>query len=82
LPAGEGTCSGGEREFIPILARASLAAGCQGIYAETHPNPATAKSDAACVIPFSDLPNLIEEWVRFYEITQSILIQSEELDLG
>src|ERR1700722_2652605 len=39
LPAREGKCSGGEREFIPTLTRASLAAGCQGIYAETHPNP-------------------------------------------
>jgi len=75
LPAGEGACSGGEREFIPTLARASLAAGCQGIYAEAHPNPTEAKSDASCVIPFADLPALVEEWVRIYEVTQSLCIR-------
>lgn len=67
LPAGEGAYSGGEREFIPTLARASIAAGCQGIYAEAHPNPQEAKSDAACVISFSDLPSLVDEWIRIYE---------------
>lgn len=67
LPAAEGGCSGGEREFIPTLARASIAAGCQGIYAEAHPNPTEAKSDAACVIPFSELGLLVDEWVRIYE---------------
>jgi 2-dehydro-3-deoxyphosphooctonate aldolase (KDO 8-P synthase) len=72
LPAAEGSCSGGERRFIPILARASLAAGCQGIYAESHPNPVEAKSDAACVLPFSDLPALIEEWLTLYEAMQSL----------
>lgn len=75
LPAGEGASSGGEREFIPTLARASLAAGCQGIYAESHPNPAEAKSDALCVIPFSDLPALVEEWMRIYEVTQSLCLK-------
>ena len=73
LPAGQGSCSGGQREFIPVLARASLAAGCQGIYAEAHHNPAEAKSDAACQIPFSDLPRLLEDWMRIYEATQKCL---------
>jgi 2-dehydro-3-deoxyphosphooctonate aldolase (KDO 8-P synthase) len=73
LPAGQVGCSGGQREFIPVLSRASLAAGCQGIYAEAHANPADAKSDAACQIPFADLPQLIEDWVRIYEATQQCL---------
>lgn len=76
LPAKEGSCSGGEREFIPVLGRAALAAGCQGIYAEAHNDPARAKSDAACVIPFSDLPRLVDEWLRIYEAMQSLCLKS------
>jgi 2-dehydro-3-deoxyphosphooctonate aldolase (KDO 8-P synthase) len=76
LPAKEGTCSGGEREFIPMLARASIAAGCQGIYAESHPEPSKAKSDASCVIPFSDLPQLVEEWLCLYEVMQTVCSKS------
>jgi 2-dehydro-3-deoxyphosphooctonate aldolase (KDO 8-P synthase) len=75
LPAGEGHLSGGEREFVPTLARASLAAGCQGIYAESHPCPDHAKSDAACVISFADLPRLVEEWMRIYEVVQSLCVK-------
>jgi 2-dehydro-3-deoxyphosphooctonate aldolase (KDO 8-P synthase) len=78
LPGGEGRCTGGERLFIPVLARASLAAGSQGIYAESHPDPSAAKSDAACVIPFSDLPQLVDEWVRIYEATQLCFNESSE----
>jgi 2-dehydro-3-deoxyphosphooctonate aldolase (KDO 8-P synthase) len=73
LPAGQGNCSGGQREFIEILARASLAAGGQGIYAETHPDPQNAKSDAACQIPFSTLPQLLEEWLIIYEAVQKCI---------
>ncbi len=71
LPAGQGSCSGGQREFIPVLARASLAAGCQGIYVEAHPEPQIAKSDAACQIAFEDLPRLIDDWIKIFEATQA-----------
>ncbi len=67
LPASEGHQSGGERRFIPILSRAALAAGCDGIYAEAHPNPKEAKCDQACQLPFDQLPELIESWLRIYE---------------
>jgi 2-dehydro-3-deoxyphosphooctonate aldolase (KDO 8-P synthase) len=70
LPAGQGSCSGGQREFVPVLARASIAAGCQGVYAEAHENPSQAKSDAECQIPHSALPKLVEDWIRIYEATQ------------
>ena len=73
LPAGEGAFSGGKREFIPTLARASLAAGGQGIFAETHPDPQEAKSDAACQLPFADLPALLKEWLIIYEAAQQCL---------
>lgn len=68
LPGGAGTTSSGERQFIPHLARASIAAGCQGIFAESHPEPAKAKSDAGSVIAFEDLPKLLEEWIRVYAV--------------
>lgn len=70
LPGGLGDRSGGQKEFIPTLSRAALAAGCNGIFAESHPDPQSAKSDAASVIPFSELPDLVESWLRIYEATQ------------
>lgn len=71
LPGGHGDRSGGQREFIPTLSRAAIAAGCNGIFAEAHPDPKNAKSDADSVIPFSDLPRLVESWLRIYEATQA-----------
>lgn len=71
LPGGLGNQSGGQREFIPVLTRAALAAGCNGIFAESHPNPETAKSDAASMIAFDDLPELVDEWERIYDVVRS-----------
>lgn len=79
LPGGEGTFSGGQREFIPILARASLAAGCQGIYAESHPDPSSAKSDSASVLSFEQLPLLIDEWQAIYETMRSLNSKREHV---
>src|SRR5271166_3904606 len=45
LPGGQGTSSGGQREFVPVLARAAVAAGVAGVFMETHPNPSQALSD-------------------------------------
>ena len=45
LPGGNGTCSGGDRRFVPVLARAAVAVGVDGLFMETHPDPACAKSD-------------------------------------
>ncbi len=70
LPGGLGTHSGGQREFGHILARAAIAAGCDGIYAESHPSPSDAKSDGATVIDFRDLPRYIAEWERIFEAVQ------------
>ena len=66
-PGALGERSGGERQFIPTLVRAAIAAGCNGIYAESHPDPAKAKSDPSLVISFADLPNLLDEWERIYD---------------
>lgn len=67
LPGGNGTSSSGDRQFIPVLARAAVAAGCQAVFVESHPNPEQAKSDKDTVYPFKELPQLIEQLVRVYE---------------
>ncbi len=59
LPGAAGGRSGGQREFVPALARAALAAGADGLFLETHPNPAEAVSDADSQLPLGDLPDLI-----------------------
>ncbi len=63
-PGGRGTSSGGQREMVPVLARAAVAAGCDGIFLEVHPEPARAKSDAATQLALRDAPALLETLVR------------------
>ncbi|GAB4457811.1 MAG: 3-deoxy-8-phosphooctulonate synthase [Armatimonadaceae bacterium] len=58
-PGGQGTSSGGQREFIPHLTRAAVAVGVDALFLETHPEPAKALSDAATMLPLSDLPALL-----------------------
>jgi len=59
-PGGQGTSSGGQREFVPVLARAAVAAGVAGLFAETHPNPACALSDGPNAWPLGKLKELLE----------------------
>lgn len=66
-PGGLGHASSGEREFAPVLARAAMAAGADGLFIETHPDPSKAKSDAACQIPLSDMPKLLESCLKVFE---------------
>ena len=60
LPGGQGASSGGQREFVPVLARAAVAVGISGLFMETHPNPAEALSDGPNAWPLADLPALLE----------------------
>jgi 2-dehydro-3-deoxyphosphooctonate aldolase (KDO 8-P synthase) len=60
LPGAGGGKSSGQREFVPPLARAAIAAGADGLFIETHPDPASAISDGPNMIPLSELPHLIE----------------------
>jgi 2-dehydro-3-deoxyphosphooctonate aldolase (KDO 8-P synthase) len=60
LPGGQGTSSGGQREFIPVLARAAVASGIAGLFMETHPDPAKALSDGPNAWPLALLPELLE----------------------
>jgi 2-dehydro-3-deoxyphosphooctonate aldolase (KDO 8-P synthase) len=59
LPGGAGTSSGGQREFVPVLARAAVAAGVAGIFMETHPNPAVALSDGPNAWPLDRMESLL-----------------------
>lgn len=67
LPGAAGGISGGQREFVPALARAALAAGANGVFLETHPNPEKAISDAASQVPLNELPALIESLLRVWQ---------------
>ena len=60
LPGGQGTSSGGQREFVPVLARAAVAVGIAGLFMETHPNPAEAKSDGPNSWPLHRMQELLE----------------------
>jgi 2-dehydro-3-deoxyphosphooctonate aldolase (KDO 8-P synthase) len=60
LPGGMGTSSGGQREFVPVLARAAIAAGVAGVFMETHPEPAKALSDGPNAWPLSAMRALLE----------------------
>jgi 2-dehydro-3-deoxyphosphooctonate aldolase (KDO 8-P synthase) len=59
LPGGQGNTSGGQREFVPVLARAAVAAGVAGIFMETHPDPAKAKSDGPNAWPLDRMARLL-----------------------
>jgi len=60
LPGGQGTSSGGQREFIPVLARAAVASGISGLFMETHPNPEKALSDGPNAWPLGLMQQLLE----------------------
>ncbi len=60
LPGGKGTSSGGEREFVPVLARAAVAVGISGLFMETHPDPANAMSDGPNAVPLGHMRRLLE----------------------
>jgi 2-dehydro-3-deoxyphosphooctonate aldolase (KDO 8-P synthase) len=70
LPGAGGDKSSGQREFAPILARAAVAAGANGLFIETHPNPAEALSDGPNMIPLSDVPKLLRTLVRLHEVVR------------
>jgi len=59
LPGGQGTTSGGQREFVPVLARAAVAVGVSGLFMETHPNPAVAMSDGPNAVPLGRMKELL-----------------------
>jgi 2-dehydro-3-deoxyphosphooctonate aldolase (KDO 8-P synthase) len=64
LPGGAGSCSSGQREFVAPLARAAVAAGCEGLFMEVHPDPDHALSDGPNMVPLDEVRSLLEQVVR------------------
>jgi 2-dehydro-3-deoxyphosphooctonate aldolase (KDO 8-P synthase) len=71
LPGGAGDHSGGQREFVPVLARAAVAAGIAGIFMETHPNPAVALSDGANAWPLAQMRELLETLMELDRVVKT-----------
>ncbi len=70
LPGGQGTSSGGQREMVPVLARAAVAVGVAGLFMETHPDPAKAMSDGPNAVPLKHMRALLETLVELDAITK------------
>lgn len=70
-PGGRGTSSGGQREFVPCLARAALAIGVAGLFIETHEDPDKAPSDGPNMIPLNQMPDLLEMLLAFDKLAKS-----------
>ena len=70
LPGGQGTSSGGQREFVPVLARAAVATGIAGLFMETHPNPAEAMSDGPNMVPLSRMKELLTTLVEIDRVVK------------
>src|SRR5882724_10078525 len=71
-PGGKGTSSGGEREFVPVLARAAVAVGVAGVFIETHPDPDSAPSDGPNMVPLREFENLVETLMGFDALAKSV----------
>ena len=70
LPGGQGTSSGGQREHVPVLARAAVAVGIAGIFMETHPDPAKALSDGPNAVPLKHMRALLEQLVALDNVVK------------
>jgi 2-dehydro-3-deoxyphosphooctonate aldolase (KDO 8-P synthase) len=81
LPGGQGTVSGGQREFVPVLARAAVAAGISGLFMETHPNPSQALSDGPNAFPLGHLKALLQTLKVLDETVKQQGLIEEKIDL-
>ena len=63
-PGGLGGSSGGQREFVPVLARAAVAVGVQGLFMESHENPDQAPSDGPNMVPLSEMPSVLAKLMQ------------------
>jgi 2-dehydro-3-deoxyphosphooctonate aldolase (KDO 8-P synthase) len=71
LPGGQGTSSGGQREFVPVLARAAIAVGVSGVFMETHPDPLHAMSDGPNAVPLKHMRRLLETLLAIDRVTKA-----------
>ncbi len=79
LPGGQGSSSGGQREFVPVLARAAVAAGVSGLFMETHPDPDKALSDGPNAWPLARMKSLLEVLVALDKATKGSVLHENEL---
>jgi 2-dehydro-3-deoxyphosphooctonate aldolase (KDO 8-P synthase) len=70
LPGGQGTSSGGQREFVPVLSRAAVGVGVAGLFMETHPNPANALSDGPNAVPLHKMKDLLSQLVELDRVVK------------
>ena len=70
LPGGLGKSSGGQSQFVPVLARAAVAVGISGVFMETHPNPSKALSDGPNAVPLGKMESLIEQLCEIDKIVK------------
>ncbi|MDH5612015.1 MAG: 3-deoxy-8-phosphooctulonate synthase [Gammaproteobacteria bacterium] len=80
LPGGQGTSSGGQREHVPVLARAAIAAGIAGVFMETHPDPSKALSDGPNAWPLDKMESLLRTMIELDRVVKAQPL--EELTLG
>ena len=71
LPGGQGTSSGGQREFVPVLARAAIAVGVAGVFMETHPDPMNAMSDGPNAVPLKHMRALLEQLMSLDRVVKA-----------
>ena len=81
LPGGQGTVSGGQREFVPVLARAAVAAGVSGVFMETHPNPSKALSDGPNAFPLLHIKELLQTLMVLDAAVKKQGLIEEKIDL-
>ena len=72
-PGGQGGSSGGQREYVPVLARAAVAVGVAGLFIETHDNPAHAFSDGPNMVPLNEMETLLKQLQAYDRVTKSVL---------
>jgi len=70
LPGGQGSSSGGQREFVPVLSRAAVAAGVAGLFMETHPDPERAMSDGPNAVPLKHMKALLGQLARLDRVVK------------
>ncbi len=75
-PGGKGTSSGGEREFVPVLARAAVAVGVAGVFIETHPDPDRAPSDGPNMVPLREFEGLLRRLMAFDALAKNLRTSS------
>ena len=81
LPGGQGAVSGGQREFVPVLARAAVAAGVSGLFMETHPDPSNAMSDGPNAFPLGNLQALLKTLIVLDKTVKQQGLIEEKIDL-